>query len=546
MSKQLSITSIQQNNKALASQWSKTKSKSLSVASIAEEDRREQISRVMQNQLELGGNAYRAIAEEQFSSSAMDLGNIGGTFTNGQGGVSADANSYQFAPIELAVQRRAMANLFAFNLVGVQAMNGPVGLAYAVRFFYDTKDGSRIESGFENVGRFSGWSGSNGLANQANSVSRIDTSASVGGVTGQNVIDDLKARPSGASIKFLIDPKTAKWLQNWTGSVSGNAYTAGSVVVGMSVGSYGQGMTSLDAEKLGFWVPSAGINDRPIPDASGRTNWYDADKVTDPLYDTSMGQPISAIRQVRMGWDKKSIEADTRMLGASFSLQTDMDIRKIHGLEVGRMMVNHLVYEQGAEVDRELLWRCKNTAVFGDGGQNGFVEVFDVTSFASTFTYDKKQAVADRIIRMAEVDILTAVVRSAGNVAVVSPRVATILRSLKNSAFNPASVALVSANANDGLVNVGTLNDAIQVYRDPWAYVDGGVDYALVAYKGDGVDNAGVLYHPYVINLVNQSTAEVDFGTRIAVMSRYAVTDSLLGSGRYYRYMEFKNLNTIM
>lgn len=544
MSQQQSITSIQANNKALAQVWAKTKSKSLSVASIAEEDRREQTARVLQNQVELGGRAYTAIAEEQFGGQAMDLGNIGGVSVNGQGTPTPDSNSYQYAPIELAVQRRAMANLFAFNLVGVQAMNGPVGLAYAVRFFYDTKDGSKIESGFENVGRFAGWSGMSGLANQTNSVSRINATADVGGVTGQEIIDDLRALPTGESIKLLIG-KDGKWLKTWTGSVSGNTYTSATAVVGLTIGTYGKAMPAIEAEKLGFWVPSNSINDEAIPADPARTNWYDADPAS-PLYDAKMGQPISAIRQVKMGWDKKSIEAETRMLGASFSLQTDMDIRKIHGLEVGRMMVNHLVYEQGAEVDRELLWRCKNTAVFGDGGQMGFVEVFDVDAFASTFVYDKKQAVADRIIRMAEVDILTAVVRSAGNVAVVSPRVATILRSLKNSAFNPSSVALVTAGANDGLVEVGTLNDAVRVYRDPWAYVDGGVDYALVAYKGEGVDNAGVIYHPYVINLVNQAVAEVDFGTRIAVMSRYAVTDSLLGSGRYYRYMEFKNLHKIM
>lgn len=229
----------------------------------------------------------------------------------------------------------------------------------------------------------------------------------------------------------------------------------------------------------------------------------------------------------------------SRCMGAGSRLEAAAP--QLLGIDIGREMVKHLSYEIAAETDRELIWKCKNVAVFGDGGQNGAVEVFNPDATITTnILHDKMISVANKIISLAN-EIHTATIRGAGNVVLVSPRVSTILQVAQNTSFKATNGTFETNNGNS-LVEVGTLDHGkIKVYRDPWAYLDGGVDYALVGYKG-GIDDAGVLFHPYLLNLVNTATNQQDFSTAIGVMSRYAITDSLLGSGRYYRYVEFADL----
>ena len=98
-------------------------------------------------------------------------------------------------------------------------------------------------------------------------------------------------------------------------------------------------------------------------------------------------------------------------------------------------------------------------------------------------------------------------------------------------------------DASTSMPEIGTINDSIKVYRDSYA---GTTDYVLVGYKGPGVSDCGVVYSPYVTGLMNRAVAQEDFSPRIGVMSRYAITDSLLGSGRYYRYAEVTGLAALI
>ena len=66
-----------------------------------------------------------------------------------------------FAPISMALVRRVFPQLFANVLVGVQPLNGPVGLAFALRYIYKTNDPTElVEAAWKAVPRFSGFTGS--------------------------------------------------------------------------------------------------------------------------------------------------------------------------------------------------------------------------------------------------------------------------------------------------------------------------------------------------------------------------------------------------
>ena len=55
---------------------------------------------------------------------------------------STGANISNWDPILISLVRRAMPNLIAYDIAGVQPMTGPTGLIFAMRSRYDAQDGT--------------------------------------------------------------------------------------------------------------------------------------------------------------------------------------------------------------------------------------------------------------------------------------------------------------------------------------------------------------------------------------------------------------------
>ena len=117
-------------------------------------------------------------------------------------GFSADASSpvAGFDPVLISLIRRSMPNLVAYDLAGVQPMNGPTGLIFAMRSKFKTQDGSEAlfneaDSAFsgqnEGFDLTNGMTGANvGLgttAQQGSNPSLLDGSASPTDATDYNV-----------------------------------------------------------------------------------------------------------------------------------------------------------------------------------------------------------------------------------------------------------------------------------------------------------------------------------------------------------------------
>ena len=345
-------------------------------------------------------------------------------------------DSGQFKPIALALVRRTFPDLFANKVVPVQAMNGPVGLAFALRFMY--KDGTsgydpNREAAFNSVNIFSGF----------------------------------------------------------TGSTSGASATADS----------GTGVSTTEGES---WQLNPGTGQMP---------------------------------ELKLMLSRTAIEAKSRKLAASFSLEAAQDIKAMHDIDVEREMVNVLQYEVLAELDRELVAKLKNVAV--DPTKGGFAAAtIDVSGSDGRWSQEKFAVVANTIVAQAN-NIAISTRRGAGNFVIVSPRVATALQAAGRQFFtnNSANVAATTV-----LSEVGNINGVITVYRDSYA----SSDYALTGYKGPGISDGGVVYSPYIMGLLSKAIQPDDFSPRVGVMSRYALTDSLLGAGRYYRLNNYTNLDKVL
>ena len=87
-------------------------------------------------------NQERALQEERAALwEAVPVNNVGGGFS-GQVNGSPNANLAGYDPILISLVRRAMPNLMAYDVCGVQPMTGPTGLIFAMKSNYATQGGT--------------------------------------------------------------------------------------------------------------------------------------------------------------------------------------------------------------------------------------------------------------------------------------------------------------------------------------------------------------------------------------------------------------------
>jgi len=106
--------------------------------------------------------------ERELRESAEFLGEASPVNSAGTGGFSGSATAggpvAGFDPVLISLIRRAMPNLIAYDICGVQPMSGPTGLIFAMRSRYDNQSGT--ETFFDEVDTtFSGQNNSRNLSN---------------------------------------------------------------------------------------------------------------------------------------------------------------------------------------------------------------------------------------------------------------------------------------------------------------------------------------------------------------------------------------------
>ena len=108
-------------------------------------------------------NQERALREEREFLYETPITNSGNAVaTSGGFGGNASAPVAGFDPVLISLIRRSMPNLVAYDLAGVQPMNGPTGLIFAMRSRYSSQTGDEAFFNEANT-RFSGQNAANSL-----------------------------------------------------------------------------------------------------------------------------------------------------------------------------------------------------------------------------------------------------------------------------------------------------------------------------------------------------------------------------------------------
>ena len=243
-------------------------------------------------------------------------------------------------------------------------------------------------------------------------------------------------------------------------------------------------------------------------------------------------------RRMNVQLVKKTVEARTRKLSARWTFESAQDAQAMHGLDVEAEIMAALAQEITVEIDQEILGSLNSLAAVEEAYDQALV------SGTATFVGDEHAALAVLINRVAN-KIAQRTRRGAGNWAVVSPAVLTVLQSATTSAFARTTEGTFEAPTNTKMV--GTLNSAMKVYVNTYSSDTAPV---LVGYKGSSEADAAAFYCPYIPLMssgvvLDPDTLEpvVGFMTRYGYVELTNTASSLGNAGDYLGKITVANLS---
>jgi len=225
---------------------------------------------------------------------------------------------------------------------------------------------------------------------------------------------------------------------------------------------------------------------------------------------------------------KQTVEAKTRKLSARWTFEAAQDAQAQQGIDIEAEVMAALAQEITAEIDQEVIGSLNTLA-----GTAALTYDQGAVSGTATFVGDEHAALAVQINRVSNL-IAQRTRRGAGNWAVVSPTVLTLLQSATTSAFARTTEGTFEAPTNTKFV--GTLNSAMKVYVNGYATSDD----VLIGYKGSSESDAAAFYCPYIPLMSSGVVLDpATFEPVVSFMTRYGYveltnTASSLGNAADY------------
>ncbi len=123
--------------------------------------------------------AFATGSLQNLMETPTNAGNAAGAFGGFSGSASAAGPTAGFDPVLISLIRRSMPNLIAYDVAGVQPMNGPTGLIFAMRSRYGSQSGD--ETFYNEVdSAFSGQNSARSLAGFGSTSTGIGTTSQSG------------------------------------------------------------------------------------------------------------------------------------------------------------------------------------------------------------------------------------------------------------------------------------------------------------------------------------------------------------------------------
>ena len=390
--------------------------------------------------------------------------------------------------------RRTFPELITNEIVGVQPMSGPVGLAFALRYAYQSQ------------------------------------------VLGDGT--DGTSGPIGSS-------------------TTGPGWKPGKSTDNGHAAAY-DGAAGLPADELGYQLLDTrftGSSSQRLSGTKTSADWQFAPADGGTAQILSAFEITGNIPQVEVKFEKTAVEAGTRRLGARWSVELEQDLKNMNGIDIDAEITNAMSYEIQAEIDREMLIRMIQAAL--NGGYNKGYSVWTPASADGRWLVERNRDFYQRLIIEAN-RIAVRNRRGAANFIVATPRVCAILEMLPEFQWVPVQgdvntqpVGIAKVGSVGGRFNVyrdtrtEVQNSSFYNSDSAQAYGTTGtanVEYALLGYKGPEFYDTGIIYCPYIPVMVQRTIGPNDFAPRVGLLTRYGVVDNIFGADLYYHVILVQGL----
>ena len=412
-----------------------------------------------------------------------------------EGTIASDVQ--QFVPIFMPLARRVMPALIANELVGVQPLNTPTGFIYSLNFRYTGGGADAADNSLT-------------LRVSPNKDSQILNIAGAGAMpaVGDSIADTVDASITGDVV--YVEGTLA--LVKLTGTQVANA----DLIAGGSTAPKFNAASILDAT-VGAEVNVTATFSNELSFRKILKNY------TGPVATSAAELLGYDMKEIGFSIVRKSIEAKSRKLKGEYSVEMYQDLKAMHGLNADEELMNMMAIEVQNEMDREIVDFVNATATATP----------DVSAFATSALAAGQRNDVDGFSNIAikianeSREIARRTRRGAGNIIVCSPKVVTMLETLKG--YSP----LVSSTVNGQIVGtgiVGTFNK-MKVVMDVFAPSE----YVTVLYKGADRRDAIGYFAPYVPVSFTRVTHEASGQPAIILSTRYGLTENPLNAEDYAR-----------
>tara|TARA_B100001123_G_scaffold449347_1_gene614312 strand:+ start:792 stop:2345 length:1554 start_codon:yes stop_codon:yes gene_type:complete len=454
--------------------------------------------------------------QEAWCLNEANLASDGGVFganlqgTPGQGGAMTPAGDFyakgdaRLPKILIPMIRRTFPELITNEIVGVQPMSGPVGLAFALRYKYSAE---ALGTGIDGKTGPVTSDGSGGTQGHAN-----------GGVLGASNDSDGKE----IGYQFLDSRYTGTSSPGLSGSTDATDGVAG-------------------GEDFKMLATDSGV-------AALLANY----------------ELTGNIPQMEISFEKTAVEAGTRRLAARWSVELEQDLKNMNGIDVDTELTNAMSYEIQAEIDREMIMRMVQVALTA-GAKKGYSSWNPKTADGRWLAERNRDLYAKIIVEANRIAVRNR--RGAANFVVATPKVCAILEMLPEFQWmqvqgnvNTQPVGIARVGNLGGRFNV--YRDTRTEAQNPDFQADSGatgktaqgkyahdarsteLNYVLLGYKGPEFYDTGIIYCPYIPVMVQRTIGPNDFAPRVGLLTRYGVVDNIFGADLYYHLILIKDLGT--
>jgi hypothetical protein len=448
------------------------------VAAIENEHQRLSTAILMENQ-------ERWCIEETGSNVSGTAGVFGGTgpVSVGQGfsGDSYATGDSRLPKILIPMVRRTFPELITNEIVGVQPMSGPVGLAFALRYRYEANS-----------------LGSNGL--DINGIPGGNQSTYTGGTGGGTVYNRQVSDEQELGYQYLDTRFTGTSSARLSGNAEGDFSILGA----------DQGVAALLSQfELTGNIPQVVVEFSKTAVEAGTRR-------------------LAARWSVELEQDLKNmngLDIDSELTNAmSYEIQSEIDREMVI-----RMIQVCLTAGKGPGYT---YWHAASADARWLGERN--------RDF-----YSKVIVEANRIAirnRRGSANFIIATPRVCAILEMLPEYQWMPVNGNINT--QPTGIAKVGTLGGRFQVYRDTRTDAQYLNGDRGNVNDpaNALEYALLGYKGSEYYDTGIVYCPYIPVMIQRTIGPNDFAPRVGLMTRYGVVDHIFGANLYYHVIIVKGL----